>query len=172
MAAVDHPGLFRLVDGLSRTAAAIHRLHGDGSEPAQHFGDVRAAPGAAEQFAHPAIPARSDLDAHEPAVVGLDGRADGEGCLFHPDGNIPDLEPAIHGEAQPHAVDRVAGLDRAAVPVGYRVGLGVAQAGLEVPQPVVAFESLTENLASVNELPGLRFRCWHALVTVHCALQH
>ena len=124
---------------------------------------------ATEQFAQSASPAWADPFADEPAVVRFDRRTDGKGCLVHPHGNIANLERGIHGEAQPHVVDRVPGLDGAAVTIGNGVGLGIAQAGFEVPQAVVTFVGLTDDPTSVHELA---FRFWHVTRPVHCALQH
>jgi hypothetical protein len=59
----------------------------------------------------------------------------------------------IDGQAQPHAVDRLAGVDVAAVAVGRAVGFGVGEVRLDVVATVGATVAAQDDIARGREAP-------------------
>src|SRR6185437_7845631 len=134
MAAVELERLLRrILDLLAR-----HGLEGAGRERRGELAEMRAALHGAEELPDLLVIARPDREPHELAV----GRRDPAAVVrirhgVHPRLGIHDHEVAVDGEAQPHGVDRLAGLAHAGGEVEV-VGLAVDQAALDVVEAIRA----------------------------------
>jgi hypothetical protein len=75
-----------------------------------------------------------------------------------------DGEAAIHGDTQPHLVQRLAGRDRAPPVVAELVGLGVGQMALDVEQATLAFVAGEVDVAGVDVFAIDGWWQWHGTV--------
>ena len=62
----------------------------------------------------------------------------------------------VHGQPDPHVMDRIARLDSTAIVVGERIGLDVRDVAFDIPQPVGAAETLAGNLTGMDVLAAGR----------------
>ena len=155
MAGVDDAGPFAarpVAALLARRADRVER--GDRDRTDQHVGQMRTAGDAADLLVHRLAPAGADFQPDQRAVGRRDVAADRERARFRHGLGVLDDQVVVDGDAQRHAVQRLAGGDAAAILVVERIGLGVGQAGLDVPQAVVALVAAADDLARVQVLAG------------------
>src|SRR4029077_8594875 len=108
----------------------------------QELDDVRAAMHAAQPLAHRAMETAADAQSDQLLEVGCYLAADPVGRAVGHRLDIDDGEFVVEREPDRHVVDELARLQGATPFVGMLVALGVGDAALDVPQPVLAEEAL------------------------------
>ena len=139
-------------------AVGRDRLEGRGGQGIEQLAHARAAPRPADGRIHGPSPARADARAgefrhprHRTCTEG-EGQGRGGGMRLANDHVVVDRD------ARQHVVHRRAGRQRPALPVGIHVGLLVEQLALDIPQAVLAKETLGHHSAPVDEAPRRRRR--------------
>src|SRR5262249_34664224 len=94
----------------ARLPRPARRLECGRSERAQQLDHVRAALDAADGLGDALAPPRADGDADQALEIRRDVAADGIGAFVRLRLDVVDLHVEVYGHAQPHVVDRLAGL--------------------------------------------------------------
>ena len=173
------PVAARLVDlagrhGLAARPRRINRLVGGGRHLLQQFAQMRAAHRAADALGR--LPEKAGLDAQpgEPGEVGGSSGAHRVGRKVAGGLAGDDAPVLVHRQAQPHAVDRLAGLDVAAVVAGRAVALGVRELRLDVVEPVGPAVAAQHDVPRMQQFAvlGLAQRHRGLLVLVRRSMTH
>src|SRR5471030_1638275 len=122
---------------------------------------MRAAVDAAHPLAHGAIEAAADAQTNQLPEVGRNAAAHLIRRLIGHRLDIDDRELVVDRESDRHVMHEVTGLERAAPLVGVLVALLVGDAAFDVPEPILAEETLAGDATRVQLLSPDRRRKRH-----------
>ena len=120
-----------------------------------------AAVHAAQPLAHGAVEAAADAQADQLLEVGRHLAADPVGGAVGHRLDIDDGELVVERQPDRHVMHEVAGLQGPTPFVGMLVALGVGDAALDVPEPVLAEEALAGDATRMQVLSPDRRRKRH-----------